>query len=201
MQSSQQPIPPRTQTTKGREMTDQKIKSLRQMAGIPRYEANLKLAAHQNYSNLYRFLTYFVQSGCYGELEDRHFIEELRVKVLKRYSENVAWFHTNNFDDEIMSRIHLIYFSKQKPVEVVPSFEYGKISNGDSGIHWKSVGEAFNWRCHICGQETERKGGTHLIRRGSTVDHVVPQSKGGANTWNNVRPAHWECNIKKNANI
>ena len=81
------------------------------------------------------------------------------------------------------------------------NFEYGKISNGDSGIHWKSVGEAFDWICHICGYETERKGGTHLIRHGCTVDHIVPQSKGGANTWNNVLPAHWECNIKKNANI
>jgi len=81
------------------------------------------------------------------------------------------------------------------------SFEYGKISNGDSGIHWKSVGEAFNWICHICGQQTERKGGTHLIRRGCTIDHIVPQSKGGANTWNNVLPAHWDCNIKKNARI
>lgn len=90
---------------------------------------------------------------------------------------------------------------KDKNIRADSNFKFGKISNGDSGIHWQSVGEAFEWVCHICGDETERKGGTHLVRQGCTVDHVVPQSKGGANTWNNVRPAHWECNIKKNALI
>ena len=80
-------------------------------------------------------------------------------------------------------------------------FQYGKITNGDSGIHWKSVGEVFNWTCHICGEKVDRIGGTPTNRRGCTVEHIVPQSKGGANTWNNVRPAHWDCNLKKNANI
>ena len=92
-------------------------------------------------------------------------------------------------------------FESQRTPKATQNFKYGKISNGDSGIHWKSVGEAFDWICHICGQQTERKGGTHLIRRGCTIDHIVPQSKGGANTWNNVLPAHWDCNIKKNARI
>lgn len=102
----------------------------------------------------------------------------------------------NEWDDKDFEKFELVNTEKTKPV-----FEYGKISNGDSGIHWKSVGEIFNWICHICTEKTEPKAGTPKTRRGCTVDHVVPQSKGGANTWNNVRPAHWECNIKKNANI
>ncbi len=90
---------------------------------------------------------------------------------------------------------------KKAEEETDPIFQYGKISNGDSGIHWKSVGEVFDWTCHICGEKVDRIGGTPNNRRGCTVEHIVPQSKGGANTWNNVRPAHWDCNIYKSANI
>lgn len=92
-------------------------------------------------------------------------------------------------------------FESERLPKPTQKFSYGKITNGDSGIHWKSVGEVFNWTCHICGEKVDRIGGTPTNRRGCTVEHIVPQSKGGANTWNNVRPAHWDCNLKKNANI
>lgn len=115
-----------------------------------------------------------------------------------RYWEAVYWRHLDGWDYEESDfekvEKRLSWFSKS-------SFQYGKISNGDSGIHWKSVGEVFNWECHICGEKVDRIGGTPNNRRGCTVEHIVPQSKGGANTWNNVRPAHWDCNIYKSANI
>jgi hypothetical protein len=115
-----------------------------------------------------------------------------------RYWEAVYWRHLNGWDYEESDfekvEKRLSWFSKS-------SFQYGKISNGDAGIHWKSVGEVFNWTCHICGEKVDRIGGTPTNRRGCTVEHIVPQSKGGANTWNNVLPAHWDCNLKKNANI
>lgn len=31
----------------------------------------------------------------------------------------------------------------------------------------------------------------------ATVDHVIPISKGGTHTWDNVKPAHYKCNIDK----
>jgi hypothetical protein len=80
-------------------------------------------------------------------------------------------------------------------------FERGKISVGDAGISWESVGETFDWICHICGERTNRLAGTPKNQRGCTVDHVVPQVRGGANTWNNVLPAHFVCNIKKRDRI
>ena len=42
-----------------------------------------------------------------------------------------------------------------------------------------------NWTCGYCG------------RFGSTLDHVVPQSKGGQNTWYNLITACEECNHLK----
>lgn len=44
--------------------------------------------------------------------------------------------------------------------------------------------------CHLCGEPiTDMKQ--------VTVDHVIPISKGGADTLDNMRPAHESCNRKK----
>jgi 5-methylcytosine-specific restriction endonuclease McrA len=56
--------------------------------------------------------------------------------------------------------------------------------------------------CHIC-QETidltaPRQVGTTGWERGLHLDHVIPLSKGGPDTVDNVRPAHGICNVKKN---
>jgi 5-methylcytosine-specific restriction endonuclease McrA len=34
-------------------------------------------------------------------------------------------------------------------------------------------------------------------RFGATIDHVIPISKGGLDVLDNLRLAHWICNIKK----
>lgn len=36
---------------------------------------------------------------------------------------------------------------------------------------------------------------------GLTVDHVIPLSKGGLDTIDNMRPAHWVCNVRKGNKI
>lgn len=56
--------------------------------------------------------------------------------------------------------------------------------------------------CHIC-QETidlkaPRKVGDDGWERGLHMDHVIPLSKGGPDTVDNVRPAHGKCNVQKN---
>lgn len=50
--------------------------------------------------------------------------------------------------------------------------------------------------CHIC-QEPIDLGLPRTHKQGLTVDHVIPLSKGGTDTINNMKPAHWLCNIKK----
>ena len=42
--------------------------------------------------------------------------------------------------------------------------------------------------CHLCG---ERIAG--LV----TADHVVPRSLGGTNAYDNLRPAHFGCNLRR----
>jgi len=50
--------------------------------------------------------------------------------------------------------------------------------------------------CHLCDVEIDLSLARNS-RFGATIDHVVPVSKGGADTLENMRLAHWICNIKK----
>jgi 5-methylcytosine-specific restriction endonuclease McrA len=34
-------------------------------------------------------------------------------------------------------------------------------------------------------------------KQGLTVDHFMPISKGGTDEMDNLRPAHWICNVRK----
>jgi hypothetical protein len=52
--------------------------------------------------------------------------------------------------------------------------------------------------CHICLDVIDLSLPRNS-RFGATIDHVMPVSKGGADTLENMKLAHWICNIKKGA--
>ena len=47
-----------------------------------------------------------------------------------------------------------------------------------------------NWQCGYCGKP--------LTRETATIDHIVPQCRGGQNTWVNTVTACLPCNQRKN---
>jgi 5-methylcytosine-specific restriction endonuclease McrA len=57
--------------------------------------------------------------------------------------------------------------------------------------------------CHICGSPIDlkapRKAGKKGWEHGLHLDHLIPISKGGPDTIDNVRPAHGVCNLSKGA--
>ena len=57
--------------------------------------------------------------------------------------------------------------------------------------------------CHICNKKIDlsasRWTGRGNWEYGLHFDHVIPLSKGGPNTIDNIRPAHGICNISKGA--
>lgn len=63
-------------------------------------------------------------------------------------------------------------------------------------IDHTEVFDAHGWICHICGGQIDKKAGREDWMR-VTLDHVIPISRGGTHTWDNVAPAHYICNQNK----
>ena len=81
-----------------------------------------------------------------------------------------------------------------------------KAAGGELGYYSDlMVLELYGTDCHICGEPIDlnapRQCGKEGWEKALHVDHVIPLSKGGPDTIDNVRPAHGQCNIIKWANL
>ena len=65
------------------------------------------------------------------------------------------------------------------------------------GISWKTAVKRFGWACSACGVTCIRPLGSNNPIE-ATLDHVVPLSKGGSHTWDNVQLLCRKCNTTKN---
>lgn len=65
----------------------------------------------------------------------------------------------------------------------------------------KQVLDIYGNICHLCGIAIDLSAPRHQSQKGWEnalhIDHVIPISKGGADTLENVRPSHGLCNIRK----
>lgn len=76
---------------------------------------------------------------------------------------------------------------------------HGSENEFDDSITLKKVCEKYHGVCQICGRKVnwnDIKNG-HVRRDYPSVDHIVPLSKGGTHTWDNVQLAHMACNAGK----
>ena len=53
-----------------------------------------------------------------------------------------------------------------------------------------------SYLCHLCNQIVDMDI-KRTDKMGATIDHILPLSKGGLDTMENVALAHWICNIRK----
>ena len=78
-----------------------------------------------------------------------------------------------------------------------------RFENGFEIYKESAVLEIYGSNCHICLSPIDllapRQPGLNGWEMGLHIDHVVPLSKGGPDTIENVRPAHGACNVKKHA--
>ena len=68
------------------------------------------------------------------------------------------------------------------------------------GVSWSrlSVLKRDKWQCIYCGTAVnERKRGKTLLKSHFTLDHILPRSRGGRNTWGNTACACAPCNHRK----
>jgi 5-methylcytosine-specific restriction endonuclease McrA len=61
--------------------------------------------------------------------------------------------------------------------------------------------ETYGTDCHLCGGaidlDAPRTAGKPGWEKSLHIDHVIPLSKGGDDTLENVRPSHGKCNVRK----
>jgi 5-methylcytosine-specific restriction endonuclease McrA len=78
-----------------------------------------------------------------------------------------------------------------------------RFSNGFEYYKESEVLNLYGPICHICNVDIDlfapRLAGASGWEVGLHIDHVVPLSKGGSDTLDNVRPAHGSCNVKKHS--
>lgn len=57
------------------------------------------------------------------------------------------------------------------------------------------VTDVYGWRCSIC--HTMINPDATRLRDRLSIDHVLPVSRGGTDTIENLRPAHYGCNAAR----
>ena len=63
-------------------------------------------------------------------------------------------------------------------------------------ISHEQVVREYGTDCHICNEPIDLTL-PRTSKLGLTVDHLIPLSRGGTDTLDNLRPAHWTCNRRK----
>lgn len=76
-----------------------------------------------------------------------------------------------------------------KSVKRIKGIQVARLSADQILEHFGSV-------CYLCKKDIDASL-PRTSRYGLTIDHVVPLSKGGLDTMENLRPTHWICNILK----
>lgn len=64
----------------------------------------------------------------------------------------------------------------------------------------REIFERDGWMCWLCNEPVDPSL-SRKDRRGATIDHVIPLSRGGSDEADNVRLAHWGCNNEKHTRI
>jgi len=76
-----------------------------------------------------------------------------------------------------------------------------KLNNIHESYNEFQVIEVYGTKCHICNEEIDlnasRRAGRGDWENGLHIDHLIPMSKDGPDTLENVRPSHGICNLQK----
>ena len=96
------------------------------------------------------------------------------------------WLIDENITAEPMRGMNRPYYgSKRKH----------KIRKGDL-IDRKDVFDFFGWVCIVCDEKIDPDV-EYPDKMSATLEHIVPLSRGGTHTWDNVAPSHLLCNGAK----
>lgn len=70
----------------------------------------------------------------------------------------------------------------------------------DGTVEAEDVFSLYGWGCHLCGDPID-PALKHPDPMSASVDHLIPLSRGGSHSVQNVRPAHLTCNLRKGVRL
>ncbi|UPW09799.1 HNH endonuclease [Gordonia terrae] len=88
------------------------------------------------------------------------------------------------------------YRSRKKALKVKRKKQIAGREN--EPINESAVFERDHWLCGLCGGEVLPEW-EYPHPGSASLDHIVPLSKGGSHTYDNVQLAHLKCNLRKGA--
>jgi len=65
---------------------------------------------------------------------------------------------------------------------------------------FQEIAERDQWTCHLCNEWIDDSLPS-MAKMGASLDHVIPLSKGGDDSPENLKLAHWICNVRKGNQI
>lgn len=73
----------------------------------------------------------------------------------------------------------------------------------DSDITLEALYRRDSGVCYLCGKQCDwnDKDGNKVGPNYPSIDHLIPVARGGLHAWNNVRLAHFKCNVDKSDSI
>ena len=132
---------------------------------------------------------------------------EQSKKIILEYSKDRLRNYKKKYRENNRESIragHSVYkkANPEKNCNQARVYQARKLGNGHSPYTEQQVLKTYGTNCNICNISIDlnaaRQVGKPGWQKGLHIDHLIPISKNGPDTLENVRPTHGLCNITKN---
>ena len=98
--------------------------------------------------------------------------------------------HSKKVSQSVTQRYHSDPEFRDRVIATAHSRKASKLGLGGVKVTMQYLGERDGWRCGICGKRIRD-------RKQASPDHIVPLSKGGEHSLENLQITHRQCNLAK----
>jgi 5-methylcytosine-specific restriction endonuclease McrA len=137
--------------------------------------------------------------ACKAELNRQRWATNSEFRVQQREYQNARYAtdpvycsHRREYEREYIKQRRTNSVAYRRHRNQMVSARQRELVGSYTFEEWLAKLEEFNWHCALCGGDL-----LQLPARDVTADHIVPVSRGGPNTIDNVQPACRSCNCSK----